>query len=202
MGEVRRECVHGPPAGRAMISSLSGGRPHAIRRSARSCARGAIRWTSRARPVSSRTRGACVRAGRPRRSRGPRSGANRRKPASRRSARLAADPMEIRRKSGIRGAAAFPAPPPPERSLVVGQRLARSPVVCAHQSSGRPTPLTAKRQQRSEGSCSGVGRGSRDEDRRLAPALAVDLAALGQDHATDSGLNAPRAVSEGRISGR
>ena len=35
-----------------------------------------------------------------------------------------------------------------------------------------------------------------DEDRRLAPALAVDLAALGQNHATNSEPDAPRASSE------
>jgi hypothetical protein len=44
-----------------------------------------------------------------------------------------------------------------------------------------------------------VAGGPRDEDRRLAPALAIDLAALGQNHATASELNAPRAASEGGL---
>jgi hypothetical protein len=49
-------------------------------------------------------------------------------------------------------------------------------------SSGRLIAPAA--QQRRAGSCSGVGGEPRDQDGRLAPALAVDLAALGQDHAT------------------
>jgi hypothetical protein len=49
----------------------------------------------------------------------------------------------------------------------------------------RPTHSSgSQRQQRRAGSCSGVGGGPRDEDRRLAPALAIDLAALGRDRAT------------------
>ena len=37
--------------------------------------------------------------------------------------------------------------------------------------------FSGQRQQRREGSCPGVGRGPRDGDRRLTPALAIDLAA-------------------------
>jgi hypothetical protein len=35
---------------------------------------------------------------------------------------------------------------------------------------------------------------TRDEDRRLAPAPAIDLAALGEDHAADSEPDNPRTV--------
>ena len=45
----------------------------------------------------------------------------------------------------------------------------------------------AERNDSNEAGGAGRRRKPRDEDRRLAPALAVDLAALGQDHATVAG---------------
>jgi hypothetical protein len=70
--------VHWPRDGRGITSSSSCGRAHAVRHSARSCARRAIKSTSRDRLVLVANTWRCGPADRPRCSRGPRSGAARR----------------------------------------------------------------------------------------------------------------------------
>lgn len=79
--------------------------------------------------------------------------------------------------------------PPQSASGATASSLAsttRSPDVggAADPSSGRAMPLTKPTPATKEDSSPSVGGQPRDEDRRLAPALATDLAPLGEDHAT------------------
>ena len=79
-------------------------------------------------------------------------------------------PLTPTARSGRRSA------PGPDACRLRAPSSCRSMALSANDSNeGRPVPS--------------VGAGPHDEDRRLAPALAVDLAALGQDHAADSEFN-------------
>jgi hypothetical protein len=67
------------------------------------------------------------------------------------------------------------------RTGAVDQRLARTLVVCPCRA--LPGHRFDRERQQRRGAGAERLRGPCDEDRRLAPALAVDLAALGQEHA-------------------